>query len=77
LPTCRVPLHLKEEARHGVIDADEKGIFQNCNLVVRLNELEERAELLLDLEEMVGLPSVLGFLVTMVESADDMDKLHA
>ncbi|MBK7882417.1 MAG: CoA ester lyase [Chitinophagaceae bacterium] len=72
-----IPLHLKEEARQGIIDADLKGIFQNCNLIVRINELEERAELLRDLEKMVGLPSVLGFLVTMIESANDMDELHA
>ncbi len=71
-----IPSHLKQSAREGIIDAEQKGIFKDLNLIVRINELAEKRELKKDIEKMVGLSSILGFMVTMVETAEDMNKLH-
>lgn len=71
-----IPLPIKEAARQGIVEACEKGVFQGLNLMVRINELAEAKELKRDIETMVGLPDVLGFMLTMIETAEDVDKIH-
>lgn len=71
-----IPLPIKEAARQGIIEACRKKVFYNLNLIVRINELAEEKEFKRDIESMVGLPDVLGFMLTMIETAEEVSTIH-
>ena len=71
-----IPLPIKEAARQGIIEACRKKVFHNLNLIVRINELAEEKEFKRDIESMVGLPDVLGFMLTMIETAEEVNAIH-